>query len=129
MKRKNITVDEEKEDLVVCTLIDQVTGRDMTKRGKTIALRWSCWSGYDVADNNFVFCIRSAIGSGFCVTKMRCCQCKLGPRRKCRYEAACIVVLKEAGSVSLNDNVELQEVGDEAHFEAEQTNGDLEDYA
>lgn len=107
--RDCIKVDGEDEDKIICTQIDQVNGKEMTRRRRTIARRWSCWNAYDTEDNNFVCCIRSALGSGIGVTKMKCTQCRPGPRRKCRHEAACMKILAEAGSVTINDNGEMKE--------------------
>lgn len=105
----SVTVDGEAEGNVICTQLEQTDGLSLTQRGKNIARRWSSWNVYDMHDSNFIYCIRSAIGSGVQVTKMKCCQCKLGPRRKCRHETGCINVLTEAGMVKLTEKGEMQE--------------------
>lgn len=70
---------------------------------------------YDSDDSNFICCIRVAIGSNVTVTKMKCCQCKSGPRRKCRHELGCINVLAEAGTTKLTEDGEMEEKGLESN--------------
>lgn len=109
MKGNSINVDDEVEDVIISTQLEQVKGADMTARGRNISRRWSCWNVYDAKDSNFIYGIRSSPGSGIEVTKMKCIQCRNAPRRKCRYESACIKFKAVAGRVGINDNEEMQE--------------------
>lgn len=110
VKGDSITVGDEEEDAIISTQLDKMDGRSLTRRGKTIAKSWSCWNVFEVNDSNFVCCIRSALGSGINVTKLKCTQCKHGVERKCRHEATCAKVLQQSGTVNVNENGELQEL-------------------
>lgn len=110
VKGYRITVGEEEEDAIICTQLYQKDGRSLTKRGKTIAKRWSFWNVFDVNDPNFVCCIRSAMRSGINVTKLNCTQCKHGAGRTCRNEEACGRILQRSGTVNVNENGDLQEL-------------------
>lgn len=106
-----VTVGEENEEVIICTQLDRIDGLYLTSRGKSIARSWSCWNVFDFSDANFVCCIRSALGSGVDVTKIKCTQCKIGSRRKCRHESACIRMISAAGGVKVNENGEIHELG------------------
>lgn len=108
---ETIHVEDEGEDGIICVQMDQVDGRSLTTRGKTISKRRSFWNVFDVVDTNFVCCIRSAVGSGIGVTKMKCIKCRKGSQWKCRYETACGKVLSGSGIVNVNENGEIVDVG------------------
>lgn len=107
----NVRIGNEDEERISCTQMYLAKGRALTKRGKIIARRWSCWNVYDVHDCNFVCCVRKALGRGISVTKMHCMQFRQGRERKFRHEAACVNLLSQTGTVRVNDSGDIEELG------------------
>lgn len=105
----SIKVEREDEEEIICTKLDQTKGTALTKRGKAIYRPVSYWNVYEVIDKTFICCIRSGVGSGINVTRVKCSQCRLGSQRKCRHETARCKVLTEAGSVSVTENWAMHE--------------------
>lgn len=106
----SIKVGEEAEDNFLCTQLEQLKGKSLTRRGKEIERIWIFWTVFDVDEVLFVCCVRKAVGSGIAVTKMNCVQCSLGTERKYRHEVGCLKQLREAGNVNINDSGDLLEV-------------------
>lgn len=78
-------MDEEVEDPIICTQLDQNSGSELSDRGQNIARRCRCWGALGVEDANFIYCIRNAVGSEIEFMNFKCKQCGLGSGRKYRH--------------------------------------------
>lgn len=82
---------------------------------------------FDIEDKTFICCIRSALRSGIHITKVKCAQCRNGPRHKCQHELACMKTSAEAGMVEVNDNGEMKELAFHSDDEDKMEEDDFEE--